>query len=258
MSEKNKFCVITTQRTGSTWLIDLIDSHPQIKAFEEAFIEVNRKSLVPDKNKRLWTDKVFIPYDEYRKSSSTVRPWLLFKYLDILETYQSEPHDTIGFKIMYNQIQRYPEFLLKIILDKYRVIHLVRRNHIDVLISKAVARQYKVFHTINANSGSKQVSLDTSSLIRKLDLYEKMYHLAQIGLNLMPIPVLEVSYESLVANQNIILSSIADFLQVDSTCKNFESELKKVNSGSYQEKIANYDEVYKTLENSKYVHLLVD
>lgn len=248
--------MITTQRSGSTWLINLIDSHPQIKSFEEAFIDLNRKSVVPVKDRRPWTDKDFLPLDEYRKSNSSLRPWLVFKYLDTIDNYQNELHDTIGFKIMYNQIQQYPEVLLKIILDGYHVIHLVRNNHLDILISRASAQKYKFFHITSDNSGTKQVTLDTSSLIRRLGLYEKMYQLARITLNLMPIPVLEVSYESLVENQNVVLSSITDFLQVDSSYENFESELKKVNSGAYKEKIANYDEVCQTLENSKYAHFL--
>ena len=35
---KKKFCIITTQRSGSAWLVSLLDSHPQIKALYEIFL----------------------------------------------------------------------------------------------------------------------------------------------------------------------------------------------------------------------------
>ena len=31
MSRKLKFCMITNQRSGSTWLTRLLDNHPQIR-----------------------------------------------------------------------------------------------------------------------------------------------------------------------------------------------------------------------------------
>ena len=53
-----------------------------------------------------------------------------------------------------------------------------------------------------------------------------------------------------------ILRSISDFLVVNSNPKLFQSELKKVNADSYEEKIINYEQVAETIENSKYANLL--
>ena len=248
MSEKIKFCVVTTQRSGSTWLKHLLDSHPQIKMFGEPFLW--------RKQKRGWSDEVFLRYYDYCQANSTLRPWVMFKYLNILEVYQSEPHDIIGFKIMYKQIIQNPEFLLKIIADKYRVIHLARRNHLDVLISQTVARQHNVFHVKDSDSKTRPVTLDTSSLIKTLNTYETLYRIIKIFLKYSPLEVLEVTYDSLKDEREKTLSAIADFLQVDSNSIVFESEHKRVNPGSYEDKIDNYAEVKKVLASSKYAKLI--
>jgi LPS sulfotransferase NodH len=130
MSKKPKFCVITTPRSGSTWLATLLDSHPQIKSFEEPFIwRADRPN---------WTDQEFPTYYDYKTSVHQKSIFTLFKYLDILNSYKSETDfNIIGFKIMYNQIQENPEVMVKLLLDKYRIIHLIRQNYLDVIISRA-------------------------------------------------------------------------------------------------------------------------
>jgi LPS sulfotransferase NodH len=249
MNNKTKFCILTSPRSGSTWLSSLLKSHPQIQSFGEAFLW---------RKKGGWNDKIFIRYYDYRQSNSLWRPWVVFKYLDILDNYQGKPHNAIGFKLMYFNILEQPEILLKFIRDRYRIIHLVRENHLDVVISKAIGRQFGVFHTDKTSSQSKQVILNTSSLIRTFYLYSLMHQIAAMFLKLMPLPVLKVTYESLKTNRQETLRSITDFLGVDSQDILFESELKRVNPGSYKEKIANYDQVEKTLINSKYAHFLQD
>lgn len=248
MNKKSKFCVITTGRSGSTWLRSLLDSHPQIRMFGEPFLW--------RKEKRGWPDEEFLRYYDYRQANATLRPWVMFKYLDNLEHYQSVPHDTIGFKMMYIQIIKDPEFLFKIIQDKYRVIHLARRNHLDVLISKTVGKQYNVFHVNNSDSKTRKVTLNTASLVRTLDIYEAMYRVAKTFLKFSPLEVMEVQYESLKADPETNLGAIADFLGVDSNKIVTQSNYKKVNPGSYADKITNYEEVVKTLEKSKYAHFL--
>lgn len=58
-----KFCVITTQRSGSAWLITLLDSHPELQAFREIFINDKKKDGSP----REWPDKRITPFYEFRK-----------------------------------------------------------------------------------------------------------------------------------------------------------------------------------------------
>ena len=54
------------------------------------------------------------------------------------------------------------------------------------------------------------------------------------------------------------LGTIADFLGVDNDPSLFQSELKKVNVGSYKDKIINYSDVKNVIEDSKYAHFLAN
>lgn len=91
--KRKKFCVITTQRSGSAWLTTLLDSHPHIIAFDEIFL-----SRTPRKPQ----DRYYLRFYDFRKQNSAQRPWITFKYLDSFVNSYHEPHQFIGFKVMYN------------------------------------------------------------------------------------------------------------------------------------------------------------
>ena len=249
MTKKNKFCVITTPRSGSTWLATLLDSHPQIKSFEEPFIW--------RKDRPNWTDTDFPTYYDYKTSAERKSPLILFKYLDILNSYKSETDfDIIGFKIMYNQIQENPEVMIKLLQDNYRIIHLIRQNYLDVIISRAAKKQHHIAHSNQVQSKTKQVTLDTSHLIEDLNRCTRNNRLFTFLLKIMPLKVLEITYESMEQDYNQVLSSVADFLDVSSESITFKSDLKRINKGEYSDKISNYDEVLATLSGSSYMKFL--
>ncbi len=249
MTKKNKFCVITTPRSGSTWLATLLDSHPQIKSFEEPFIW--------REDRPNWTDTGFPTYYNYKTSANQKSFLTLFRYLDILNSYKSETDfDIIGFKIMYNQIQENPEVMVKLLLDNYRIIHLIRQNYLDVIISRAAKKQHRIAHSSQVQSKTKQVTIDTSCLIEDLDRCTRNNRLFRLLLKIMPFSVLEITYESMQQDYNQVLCSVANFLDVSSDSIVFKSELKRINQGEYSDKIANYDRVLETLSGSSYMKFL--
>lgn len=250
MSKKPKFCIVSTQRSGSTWFVSLLNSHPQLKVLLGGDPFLARSGLI---------DGDLPYYFEYRKHHNTLRPWLAFNYLDTLdlETYEAGPHDMLGFKFMYNHIRRNPEVFIKLIADKYRVIHLARRNILDIIISTEIANQTGVFHIKDSSKNKiRNVTLDTSSLIKKIDRFERGYQLAKLFLKIIPIPTLEVTYETLASNTQETMVVVADFLQVDSKSAVFNSIFKRVNPSSYEDKIVNFKQVSETLKNSKYAHFI--
>lgn len=251
MNKRKKFCIVTTARSGSGWLYTLLDSHPQIKAFAEPFIW--------RKYRPYWTDEEFPSYYNYKNNTPKKSPWTLFKYLDILDTYKVEKDfDIIGFKVMYYQIIENPELLIKIILDRYKIVHLVRQNNLDILISRAALQQNGLAHSTKTTKKTTRVVLNTSSLINDLSRLDRNYKIMRMVLKLMPLSVMEIKYESLLKNRDQVLSLLADFLEVDSTSITFHSEFKRTNSGGYEDKIVNYDQVVAILEGSKYADYLLN
>ena len=41
-----KFVMLTTQRSGSTWVIDMLNSHPRVVAYSELFLETSKERPV--------------------------------------------------------------------------------------------------------------------------------------------------------------------------------------------------------------------
>ena len=119
-------------------------------------------------------------YCDYRKEHNACRPWALFDYLALFKNYESECYDILGYKVMYNHIKHNPEFLLKLLTDNYQVIHLARRNHLDLVIYRAVGKQYDVFHVKKSSKEKRPASLDASSLIQSFDFQEKAYQYAKL------------------------------------------------------------------------------
>lgn len=249
----SKFCIVSTQRSGSTWLRLLLGSHPEIKAFDEIFL--------PDRPDRKWT-KGLIPFYKFKESHSYKRPWLTLRYLDTLNTYSGD-HKVIGFKLMYNQINKQPEILLKLLLDDFKIIHLVRENYLDIIQSSQQAFNRKSPNNKNIIHTEKEVEilpiyLPASSLLKRL------YHLKnerikyKIILNILPNSVFRITYKNLCHNTNTVLNSIAEFLNVKSSGIIYKSDRKKIITGKKSQMISNYEEIQQLLKGTQFEKLLLD
>ncbi len=247
MAEPIKFCVLTSQRSGSTWLKSLLDSHPQIRCFGELFLY----HPWPD-----WPDPSLPPYYEFRQRQPGRRPMVTYRYLEALSQYPGD-QDAIGFKLMYNQLAVFPEILFTLIRQRYRIIHLVRVNPLDVVISRQRMRKASIHHS-TTRSAPVAIHLDVSRLRGQLIGQEGMVRAVRLFLKVIPLVHCEITYERLRGNRESCLNSIADFLGVQSSAVAYESELQKISAGSYRQRIANYEEVSAKLWGTKFARLLTD
>ena len=247
-----KFVIITTQRSGSSWLVSLLKSHPDIKMFSELFI------ILP-KPKRVWSDKRISPFYEFREDRpGTKRPFLVFEYLNNLKSSFSS-QKSLGFKLMYDQIEMAPEILLKLILDRYKFIHLVRENYLDVELSSVNAwskEGNRIVHSKTPIKSLQPVNLEAYSLVERLLLRESKTKYFKKLLRILPRPVLTVTYKALCDSTDSTLSSITDFLGLAESSISYQSKLKKISRGSYKDKIANYSEVRDALLGTKFESFL--
>lgn len=243
-----KFCLLTTQRSGSTWLNELLGSHPELKIFPgEIFLDrpYNRNTNTG------WTgDSNFIPFYDYQLKNSVIRPWITFNYLDKIDLYPGS-YNSIGFNLMYNQLSRYPEILLKLIFDGYKVIHLERKNYLDTIISMANMNRRNIVHS-RKNLDVSPIHLNVDKLWKDLQWQDKKIGFIKNILRLFPINVLHVSYESLRCDQDTQLDKIMRFLNVSNSDIHLQTNLQKLSLDSYSEKIENYNQVYQKLLGTKY------
>lgn len=116
--------ILSDKRTGSTFLYDVLGSHPNITAYGELFMLSTSASQTRGQ----------VLYKTKRKREK----WSKSKYLDWLFS----PENTIVFKLIYNQMYRW-NLLSELKRRKVRIIHLVRRD----ALARAVSGYTKNIYT---------------------------------------------------------------------------------------------------------------
>jgi len=245
---QSKFVVLTTNRSGSTWLMSTLNSLPDVTAQGELFLPRARVS-----EKRWDSDFACPRFIETKFEGLTFRPFSVFSYLN---AFYKTP-GAVGFKLMYAQLGQYPEILIYLMRRRIRVVHLVRRNHLDVMLSYAVKARLGRAHLLSGESAPDHigVELDTENLIRQLEWLQKKQSMARKLLNWCGLPHLEVAYEDLLRDQ-AQFGLIWDFLSIKPGEETRKSTLVKIRQGGQRDVISNYDAVKEVLVNSKFAGLL--
>lgn len=225
-----------------------LNNLPDVSAQGELFLPRPRVS-----DKRWDTDFAHTRYIEVKRNGPAIRPFSVYAYLNDL--YRTP--GSVGFKLMYAQLGRYPEILTYLIRHHIHVIHLVRLNHFDVLLSYAIKAKIGQAHLLAGESAPDQlrVDLDSKKLVRRMEWLQFKQNLARKMLVWCRLPHLEVAYEELLHDQsNFCL--IQDFLAIDSGEDALQSNTVKIRRGGHREVVNNYEEVRHVLANSKFAGLL--
>jgi LPS sulfotransferase NodH len=248
---RTRFVVLATQRTGSTWLVEMLESHPGIAAYEELFLPHGARRTT-------WGgDSEF--FDSYyarraRRQWPLARVLWSLRYLE--EVYSSPSMEAVGLKLMYGQLQAYPWLLAYIALRRVRVVHLVRTNLLDVILSRKTAEARRQYHAQASDSVDHvAVHLQTEQLVSQLESLQRSVDTIRRLLRLLPAPCLEVSYEHLTVGQTA-LDDVLQFLNV--TPKPLSSRLTKLNRDAKPSLIANYQEVEDALRGTRFECFLLE
>jgi LPS sulfotransferase NodH len=244
----DKFIVLTTNRSGSEWMMSTLNSFPDVFAHSELFLPR------PQVSEGKWNSDFAYPrFVESKVKGPAIRPFSVFSYLN---TFYSMP-GKVGFKLMYKQLGLYPEILGYLLKHRVRVIHLMRQNHLDVMLSYAVKAKLGQSHLLAGQSAPDElrVQLDTRTLVRKLAWLQEQQNIARRLLKFFGLPHVEVIYEDLVRNHTLFLR-IAEFLSINAAQQIPKSALTKIRKEGHRDVIRNYDEVKEVLVNSKFAGLL--
>jgi LPS sulfotransferase NodH len=244
-----KFVVLSTQRSGSTWVVDMLNSHPRVTAYSELFMHggEGRPKLGAEQDLLYW--QTFIA----EKSGGRLRrQYWLWHYLG--RAFAARPGiDAVGFKLMYSQLTRIAKPLMPALwLKRARIIHLIRRNALDVVLSKeAGAARQGVLHARDGESvETVRVRLSPEDLLARMTAHERAVAGARVRFKRVGVPYHEVVYEDLVANEKEGFDSLFRFLEVEPVP--VSSTLQKVNPTAHDELIENYGEVRDALEGTPF------
>jgi hypothetical protein len=225
-----------------------LNSHSNVTGQGELFLPRPRVS-----EKRWDSDFAWPRFIETKSNGFTSRPFSVFSYLD---AFYRTP-GTVGFKLMYAQLGRYPEILGYFIKHRTQVVHLVRQNHLDVLISYEVKAKIGRAHLLSGQSVPQDlnVDLDTKNLVGRLEWLQKKQRIARRLLSWCRLPHLEIAYEDLLRDQ-AHFRLIRDFLSIEPEKDLPESSLTKIRRGDQRDVIGNYDQVEEVLANTQFLTLL--
>lgn len=246
--------VLTTQRTGSTWLSDMLYRHKQIRMYGEIFLDrpvkpnpLNTKLLPP------------LRFFEYSQSIRLPTPLKLGIYFSKINQWHEE-RQAIGFKLMYNHLKSNRRtFLALMKLHNYKVIHLVRVNHLETAVSECFHRASGVSHVIKGkNEGMelRSMHIDPQGLLKRIDRQAERVSRYTRCLTNWRLPHVVVSYEDLTSQLESTMGGLFDFLGIDGSSSELGSDYVKISKNRYSEKIVNLEELRSVLSASQYGRFL--
>jgi LPS sulfotransferase NodH len=206
-----KYVVLTRQRCGSSWVMEVLNRQNGSEAFGELFL--GRPRSRPE----LFSNE-YPRFVEWNSGSRLPRRMLVFRYCDGL---YARP-GAVGFKLMYSQLASFPELLLYFKARRIQIIHLVR-DDLDVVISGAVLAASGVAHIREGDEPVRiePITLDPKKVVQRIRKLRSRRSILRTLLSLLKMPIAEFSYESLVSNP----SSVATYLGID--FQQFGSSLTK-------------------------------
>lgn len=240
------YIVLTSQRTGSSWFLDSLNSLPGVQGHMELFYHDIRRE--PPRGGCNDLDR-FVEIGG--RFAHGIRPFTVFAYLNAL--YRGP--DIVGFKLMYSQLRRYPEILGYMVARRLRVLHLVRDNPLDVLISEATAAATGHSHATREEGRGRAVTvtLDVASLPERIRHLQHKQALVRALLQCLPNPVLEVHYEALCGEPHEF-ERAARFIGADGMAP--QSRLLKRQQAPHAEVLENYPEIMRALADTDLMRYL--
>lgn len=222
-----KFVIISRSRTGSTLLMALLRSHPNVHIEGELFKKLNGESC-----RTVW-DRLF------RKHPKSIQQ--------------------VGFKLFYyhpfDADQSVWEFLLN---DKdISVIHLRRLNLLRAFASQKIGEKTKKWtqHKSDSTTHDKTIALDIAECketFEKISAYEERTRKQFQDHH----TYVEVTYENLAKDNQKVINELFDKLGLPEF--NASTVLKKQNPEPLERLIENFDDLKDAFKNTNWEYLLTE
>ena len=232
--------ILTTQRTGSSSLVECLASHPDIECAREIL------EGQPDDLSHVYRG----PFRRVAKLYRILRTGAWLPTQRIESYFAGGTAKVRMFKVMYNQLER--PFALRYLLehDDVRIIHLRRRNLLKVHVSALLMPMRRELQA-SAPVEPIRIHVDPARAVASMrkakaryELYEKIFERH---------PRIAVAYESLFNGQELQPETgrkICQFLGVEP--RPMRSTLVKVNPESLRDIVTNYDELFAALAMTEF------
>jgi hypothetical protein len=184
------------------------------------------------------------------------RHFFTFRYLD----YVFEPRRgfrSIGFKLMYNQVRQHPAISLYLLRRRVRLLHLVRRNVLDLYLSREALLARKFAHARAPDEREEiMVHVNAGKLLGELRLLRLQQRSAAVAARLSGLPVHDVVYEEALADDAVLHNALR-FVGIGSPeAFPLDAVMLKLAPSSHRATIVNFEEVAQALAGTGFAGLL--
>ena len=247
MSKKG-FVILSAQRSGSTFLVSLLNNHPDIICTGEIFKRVNPLNIIqPDFSyQHLKSKSLKNQLQHYLRNEKSIH-----EHLDNIYRNREE---YLGFKLMPIQIKRFPSTLQYIYDNKIPILYLYRANFLERYVSIKVASKTKAYSSRktvrlkNIHLDPQKIVADLTKMQNELDLLRAYASKADKNM--------ELSFEELTkTNPTKSVEKILSFIGVTQS-DSLQSEMKKMVKKPLSEMIENYSEIKDVLIHSTFKQFL--
>lgn len=236
-----RFFIITSTRSGSTWLLTLLNGQPGIRAFGEIFFWA---AVRPE---FAWVaagnpERFFVR----RKALGRTRLTALPRYLDEVEV-QGGPCLAVGFKLIVSHLRQVPNLLVHLVARRYRLVLLVRENVFESTVSEIIANARNAYHGEAPPEEHPPIALDPAEIVRRVRTRRRGIRTMRLLQRVWPWPSTVIDYDDLVRNQSGTLEPVLRLLGSDAVPVLVESRLTRRVTRPYSEVIANAEDVFAAL-----------
>jgi hypothetical protein len=236
--------ILTTQRTGSTFLTDCLRSHPDIECAGEIL------NGDPDEPRPSYRGPFKDLFKVYRYARSGA--WLADRWIRAF--YARGNAKVRCFKAMYNQLSRPLAMRYFQENPEVRVIHLRRDNLLKVHVSTLLMSKRRNVQT-RSPTDPVWIRVDPGQAIASMRAARSEH--AKFERAFARHPRLQLAYEELFDGQNLrtdTAGAICAFLGVPATP--MHSNLLKLNPESLKDMVTNYDELESAILKSEFADML--
>jgi LPS sulfotransferase NodH len=245
----NKFIILTHGRAGSTFLQQLLDSHPSVECHDEIFnvSNTNVNSFYNFCRRHYPTLCYFFLREKLANSLLNFPLAFLFRrYINQI----SNVDNTVGFRLVYDQLLYYRPLRNWVTKNKIPVIHLHRVNLLKAAVSLLKAQESGVYvATSRSTMKPQKINLSPQWILSTLDTLVKQKSKCENIIRNSPI--LSLAYENFFEDQPLAVAEIIKFLGIkDPSFK--KPDVVKLNPEKMIDFLENYEEVKQALVGTRW------
>lgn len=254
-AHRNNVVILTGQRSGSTWLVDLLYHRaPSAKVFSEIFLD-RAGEVKKNPDKQAWAHLLpEIGWHEFQETHLGIIPVSsVAKYLKYLSPDGGERLGARGliFKLMDDRVTI--NIVTCLIYQRYKLLRLERLNLLEQICSWEQAKLAKVYHSSTPLEVQPRVHLEPADTISKLLRLQRRRRKRAMFFHLWPFAKHCVTYEELSHCTERSMQKLREKLGLPLMRNADQGTLQKLDHRPLRDRIQNYNHIMREIERSQLV-----